>query len=255
MLKFFLGLLPKKNTGGSTDRPDLKVPAHIAVIMDGNGRWAQKKRLPRIAGHRVGVESLRAAVNVCNDLGVKFLTVYAFSTENWKRPKGEVDFLMDLLSSSIEKETEELNRKNARIRIFGRLDELEESIRNKIAASVKRTEGNTGLNLNILMNYGGRAEIVDAAKKAVELSKTDPAFKVDEHSLAGCMYMAGIPDPDLMIRTGGDMRVSNFLLWEIAYSEIHVADTLWPDFREKELMAAIEDFSKRKRRFGGINND
>ncbi|MEK7376003.1 MAG: isoprenyl transferase [Candidatus Margulisiibacteriota bacterium] len=228
----------------------LNTPRHIAVIMDGNGRWAQKRKLPRAAGHRVGLESIRAAIKTCARLDVKYLTVYAFSTENWSRPKEEVSFLMGLILESIDREINELIGKGVKVRFLGRLGGIEKKIREKIEAAVEKTKNNTGLNFQIMLNYGGRAEITDAVNKILGSAKH--GLTVDEEMITDNLYTAGIPDPDLLIRTGGEHRISNFLLWEIAYSEIYVTKTLWPDFREKELIKAVEDFSSRNRRFGGL---
>jgi len=223
---------------------------HIAIIMDGNGRWAQKRGLPRIAGHRVGLESIRSAIKTCARLGIKYLTVYAFSTENWARPKEEVSFLMNLVLESLDREIEELSAKGVRIRFLGRISDMETKIREKVSAAMKKTGNNTGLNLQIMLNYGGRAEITDAINRLI--GEKQPQQKVSETDIGDRLYTAGIPDPDLLIRTGGDLRVSNFMLWQIAYSEIYVTRTLWPDFREKEMQKALEDYSSRSRRFGGL---
>ena len=228
----------------------LNIPRHIAIIMDGNGRWAQKRKLPRAAGHRVGLESIRAAIKTCAQLGVKYLTVYAFSTENWSRPKEEVSFLMNLVLESIDREINELAGKGVRVRFLGRISGVENKIREKIESAVEKTKNNEGLNLQIMLNYGGRAEITDAVNKILE--SANHGQTVDEEMITSHLYTSGIPDPDLLIRTGGEHRISNFLIWEIAYSEIYITKTLWPDFRNKELMKAVEDFSARNRRFGGL---
>lgn len=220
--------------------------------MDGNGRWAKKRSLPRIAGHRIGLESLRAVIKACDELKVKYLTVYAFSTENWGRPKEEVDFLMQLIEESIKHELEELNKNNVKIRMLGRIAEMDSSLRENILGAVDQTRNNSGLNVQIMLNYGGRAEIVDAVKKIANIAKDNPEIRIDDDLLSENMYTAGIPDPDLLIRTGGDFRVSNFLLWEIAYTEIYVTEELWPDFRKESLIKAIENFSNRQRRFGRV---
>jgi undecaprenyl diphosphate synthase len=226
------------------------IPQHIAIIMDGNGRWAKQKGMPRIEGHRRGAVSLKETVKACRELGVQFLTVYAFSTENWKRPKAEVGFLMTLLSRTIDKELDELGRNGVRVRFLGRTAMLPENLRKKLAASEKQTQNNKDLNLNIMLSYGGRAEIVDAVKKLVSMHST--ASKVTEDSISRELYTAGMPDPDLLIRTAGEMRVSNFMLWQIAYSELYVTGTLWPDFRKKHLLEAIKDYNNRHRKFGGL---
>ena len=226
------------------------IPEHIAIIMDGNGRWAQKRKLPRVEGHRRGAISLKEAVKACIELGVKYLTVYAFSTENWKRPKEEVGFLMNLLSSTIDREIEELNKNKIKINFLGRISMLPEKLRNKIRSAEDKTKGNSRLNLNIMLSYGGRAELTDAVKSIVKNHiKSD---RINEDLISRSLYTAGMPDPDLLIRTAGEMRVSNFMLWQIAYSEIWVTDVLWPDFRKKHLLEAIEDYNGRIRKFGGL---
>ena len=236
------------------DIPHLKIPKHIAIIMDGNGRWAQKRGLPRIIGHKTGVESVREVVRVASELGVEYLTLYTFSRENWKRPKDEVMGLMNLLKRLLRIEVEELNRNNVRIKAIGRLQDLPDEVLEELERARRLTEKNDGLKLYLALSYGGRAEIVDALKKALkkwEEGKLSPDV-IDEESFRQFLYDPELPDPDLLIRTSGEMRVSNFMLWQIAYSEIYVTPTLWPDFRREELLKAIEDYSKRERRFGGI---
>lgn len=227
------------------------VPQHIAIIMDGNGRWAKKRGLPRIEGHRRGAESLREIVKSCSKLGVKYLTVYAFSTENWARPKEEVSFLMGLFMEAINGEVQKLHKNNVRIRFLGRLDAFNAELQEKMKWAMELTEKNTTGNLNVMVNYGGRAEIVDALKKMTNDKLA--SNQIDEETIGKYLYTAGVPDPDLLIRTANEMRVSNFLLWQIAYSEIYVTDTYWPDFREPQLMKAIEEYGKRERRFGKIS--
>jgi len=214
--------------------------------MDGNGRWAKKKGLPRIAGHKVGADSLKEAVKTCAEVGVKHLTVYAFSTENWKRPEEEVNFLMSLFSQTLDREIEELQKNNVRLRFLGRLQDFSSDLQKKMRAAMERLSKNTGLNLNVMVSYGGRAEIVDAVKKMMDEGRRT----IDETGFGQFLYTKDVPDPDLLIRTASEMRISNFLLWQIAYAEIYVTDVLWPDFRKKELIAAIEDYSRRERRFG-----
>jgi undecaprenyl diphosphate synthase len=227
-----------------------KVPDHIAIIMDGNGRWARHRRLPRIEGHRRGAISLKEAVKACVEFGVKYLTVYAFSTENWRRPKEEVSFLMSLLSSTIDREIDELNQNKIKVRFLGRISMLPEKLRKKIMSAEEKTKGNNKLNLNIMLSYGGRAEIVDAVKSIVKNHiKND---RINEELISRALYTAGMPDPDLLIRTAGEMRVSNFMLWQLAYTEIWVTDVLWPDFRKKHLLEAINDYGGRVRKFGGL---
>ena len=236
------------------DFSHLKIPRHIAIIMDGNGRWAQKRGLPRIVGHKTGVESVREVVRVASELGVEYLTLYTFSKENWKRPKDEVMGLMNLLKRLLRVEVEELNRNNVRIKAIGRLQDLPDEVLKELERARRLTENNDGLKLYLALSYGGRAEIVDAFKKAFrkwEEGKLTPD-SIDEETFREFLYDPELPDPDLLIRTSGEMRVSNFMLWQIAYSEIYVTPTLWPDFRREELLKAIEDYSKRERRFGGI---
>lgn len=226
------------------------IPTHIAIIMDGNGRWAKKRGLPRIEGHRRGAASLKEAVKSCVEFGVKYLTVYAFSTENWKRPKEEVGFLMNLLLLTIDREIDELHKNGIKLRFLGRIGMLPEKLQKKIKAAEEKTQNNGKLNLNIMLSYGGRAEIVDSVKSIVKSGvKSD---RINEESVSRHLYSAGMPDPDLLIRTAGEMRVSNFMLWQIAYSEIWVTDVLWPDFRKKHLLEAINDYRSRIRKFGGL---
>ena len=236
------------------DFSQLKIPRHIAIIMDGNGRWARKRGLPRIVGHKTGVESVREVVRVASELGVEYLTLYTFSKENWKCPKEEVMGLMNLLKRLLRMEVEELNRNNVRIKAIGRLQDLPDEVLKELERARRLTENNDGLKLYLAISYGGRAEIVDAFKKALkkwEEGELTPD-SIDEESFREFLYDPELPDPDLLIRTSGEMRVSNFMLWQIAYSEIYVTPTLWPDFRREELLKAIEDYSKRERRFGGI---
>jgi len=225
------------------------IPAHVAIIMDGNRRWAEKRNLPKVAGYKYALEALRDIYDTCIETGVKYLTIYAFSTENKFRPKDEVQYLEWLFIEAINTETEALRRKNVKIRFVGRLNEIKkEEMLSKIAEIENATASNTGLNLQVMYNYGGRAEIADAVKKIVA-SKTS-AEEIDEDTISRNLYMPDIPDPDLLIRTGGDMRISNFLLWEVAYSEIIVVDTFFPDFRGKEFIDSIKEYSNRSRRFG-----
>lgn len=234
-----------------------RLPRHIAIIMDGNGRWAQRRALPRSMGHRAGVEALRKVVKICSNLGIKVLTVYAFSTENWGRPKDEVGILMTLLTEYLRKELRELHENNVVIRAIGGLQDLPKEAQQELNNSIKRTQNNTGLILNIALNYGGRYEIINAVKKisADVLSGKQQIDGIDEECFSKALFTRGLPDPDLMIRTSGEMRLSNFLLWQLAYTEIVVIDELWPDFGEKALLDAIIAFQKRDRRFGGIHTD
>jgi undecaprenyl diphosphate synthase len=228
-----------------------RLPQHIAVIMDGNGRWAAQRHLPRVEGHRAGIESVRDIVESSARLGIQVLTLYAFSVENWKRPVTEVSTLMSLLKRYLRLELNTLLRNNIRFKVIGRADELARDVRSELQAAEHKTASNTGMQFNIALNYGGRAEIVEAVKRMVAAGLAPDA--IDEARFSGFLYTAGQPDPDLLIRTSGEMRVSNFLLWQIAYAEIWVTDTLWPDFRTRHLLAAILDYQKRDRRYGGIN--
>ncbi len=227
-----------------------RLPRHVAVIMDGNGRWAEQRRLPRVEGHRAGIEAVRDIVEGSARLGIQVLTLYAFSVENWKRPAMEVSTLMGLLKRYLRLELNTLLRNNIRFRVIGREEELAPDIRSELKAAEAKTAANTGMLFNIALNYGGRAEIVEAARRL--LSAQIRPEDLDEQRFAGFLYTAGQPDPDLLIRTSGEMRVSNFLLWQIAYAEIWVTDTLWPDFRKRDLLEAILAYQKRDRRYGGI---
>jgi undecaprenyl diphosphate synthase len=227
-----------------------RLPRHVAVIMDGNGRWAAQRHLPRVEGHRAGIESVRDVVECSARVGIQVLTLYAFSVENWKRPPTEVSTLMSLLKRYLRLELSTLLRNNIRFNVIGRQEELGRDIRDELKAAEAKTAGNTGMLFNIALNYGGRAEIVEAARRLLS-AKIGPE-DIDEQRFAGFLYTAGQPDPDLLIRTSGEMRVSNFLLWQIAYAEIWVTDTLWPDFRKRDLLEAILAYQKRDRRYGGI---
>jgi len=232
-----------------------RVPAHIAIIMDGNGRWARSRRMPRVAGHKAGIEPVRVSVETCARLGVEALTLYAFSVENWKRPRAEVDTLWRLLSYYLKKEMPQLMDNGIRLNAIGRLHALPNSVRRELESATERTSGNDGLRVNLAINYGGRAELVDAVNALIEearLSGSLGNLLVDEEAIASKLYTAGLPDPDLLIRTSGEMRISNFLLWQIAYAELYVTNTFWPDFRRADLLRAILDYQKRDRRFGGL---
>ncbi|MDE3154152.1 MAG: isoprenyl transferase [Acidobacteriota bacterium] len=229
--------------------PDL-LPAHVAIIMDGNGRWAAKRHLPRVEGHRAGIDAVRDTVETSARLGLQVLTLWAFSVDNWKRPRSEVNTLMRLLKRYLRLELATLMTNNIRFRVIGRPDELAPDVRRELQAAEAETAGNTGMEFNIALNYGGRAEIVDAVRRV--LAAGLPPEELDEERFSRYLYTAGQPDPDLLIRTSGEMRLSNFLLWQIAYSEIWVTDTLWPDFRCRHLLDAILAFQKRDRRYGGI---
>ena len=230
-----------------------RLPRHVAVIMDGNGRWAQRKHLPRVAGHRVGTQTARTTIETCARLKIDALTLYAFSVENWRRPKTETDFLMQLLREYLRTEMPLIQRNDIRMRFLGRSDELPAGVRQDMRNAEEKTAGNRGMVLCLALNYGGRAEIVDAANAilAERSSQARPA-RVTEEELSRRLYTAGLPDPDLLIRTSGEMRVSNFLLWQIAYAEIFVTETLWPDFNRARLLEAFIEFQKRERRYGGI---
>ena len=230
-----------------------RLPRHVAVIMDGNGRWAQKRHLPRIAGHRSGTQSARTTIETCARLKIEALTLYAFSVENWRRPKTEIDFLMALLREYLRKEMPLLQKNDIRMRFLGRIDELPAGVQNDVRDAMEKTAGNKGMVLCVALNYGGRAEIVDAMNAILsERNGHGASSKVTEEQLSRHLYTEGLPDPDLLIRTSGEMRVSNFLLWQIAYAEIFVTETLWPDFNRARLLEALLEFQKRERRYGGI---
>ena len=227
-----------------------RLPAHIAVIMDGNGRWAAQRHLPRVEGHRAGIESVRETVEGSARLGIKVLTLYAFSVENWKRPAAEVSTLMMLLKRYLRSELNTLLRNNIRFKVIGRIEDLSRDVQRELRDAEEKTAGNAGMQFNIALNYGGRAEIVEAARRM--MADGVAADQIDESRFSSYLYTAGQPDPDLLIRTSGEMRVSNFLLWQIAYAEIWVTETLWPDFRQQHLLEAIVAYQKRDRRYGGI---
>lgn len=230
------------------------LPSHIAIIMDGNGRWAQRRGQPRVEGHRAGVRAVREIVESCARIGLPVLTLYAFSTDNWKRPPAEVSFLMRLLRQYVKRDLDYMKRNNVRLRVIGRWEELPAKVRGDIARAVEETSKNTGLQLVVALNYSGRAELVDAVRRLLEEQRRDGPVEVDESKLASQLYTRDFPDPDLLIRTSGEMRVSNFLLWQIAYAEIYVTETLWPDFAAAELLQAIVDFQRRERRYGGLSD-
>ena len=227
-----------------------RLPAHIAVIMDGNGRWAAQRHLPRVEGHRAGSDAVRETVETGARLGLQVLTLYAFSIENWKRSPTEVSTLMVLLKRYLRSELETLLKNDIRCSVIGRMEELASDIQQELRRAIDRTAGNKGMLFNIALNYGGRAEIVDAARRAIQSGIKPEAL--DEEQFAQFLYTAGQPDPDLLIRTSGEMRVSNYLLWQIAYAEIYVTDTLWPDFRRRHMLEAVLAYQKRERRYGGI---
>ena len=231
-----------------------RLPAHIAIIMDGNGRWARRRGQLRVAGHKAGMHPVRMVIEACAQMGIQALTLYAFSVENWKRPRTEVEMLWRLLRTYLRIELGELMRQEVRLRVIGRTDELPSVVRQELDDALAKTSANAGLQLNLAINYGGRAEIVDAVKALVEEARRGPAEEtaIDEAAISARLYTAGMPDPDLLIRTSGEMRVSNFLLWQIAYAELYVTETLWPDFTRGDLLRAILDYQKRDRRFGGL---
>ena len=227
-----------------------QLPAHVAIIMDGNGRWAAQRHLPRVEGHRAGIDSVRDVVETSARVGFEVLTLYAFSMENWKRPRAEVNTLMTLLKRYLRLELGTLLKNNIRFQVIGRKDELSPDVLDELEVGIRQTAVNSGMLFNIALNYGGRAEIVDAARRAIRSGMAPEAL--DERRFGELLYTAGQPDPDLLIRTSGEMRVSNFLLWQIAYAEIWVTETLWPDFRRHHLLEAVVAYQKRDRRYGGI---
>jgi undecaprenyl diphosphate synthase len=237
------------------EKLDLKrMPDHLAVIMDGNGRWAEKRHLPRVAGHRAGVKAAREVIETCARLHLPCLTLYAFSLENWRRPQAEVDFLMRLLREYLKRELPSIHKNNIRLLVIGRSAQLPEAVGKDIADAMRQTAKNTGMKLVVALNYGGRTELADAFNAMLDHVRTNglSAFRADEQTISDHLYTAGLPDPDLLIRTSGEMRVSNFLLWQIAYAEIYVAEALWPDFSRVRLLEALVDFQKRERRYGGL---
>lgn len=230
------------------------LPVHVAIIMDGNGRWAKKRSLPRVQGHRRGVESVRAVVRSAGEIGIKYLTLYAFSVENWNRPKEEVDTLMRYLARYLKNEIGELTKNNVRLEVIGQIHRLPEFVQEQLAKTRQALAGNNGLTLILALSYGGRTEIIDAVRSIgaqVRDGKLDPA-EINEKLFGQHLYTHHFPDPDLLIRTSGEMRVSNFLLWQVSYAEFVVTPTLWPDFRKPHLIEALEEFTRRHRRFGGV---
>ncbi len=226
---------------------------HIAIIMDGNGRWAEKRGLKRVEGHRAGEKAVMKLLEASEEFNIKYLTLYAFSTENWKRPKDEVNYLMSLLGSSITKNIDNINNRDVKIRIIGRIGKIPFPVRKKLLNAVEKTKNNKKATLTIALNYGGRAEIVDATKALLDdvIGGKIKIANINEEVFKNYLYAPDIPDPDLLIRTSGEFRISNFLIWEISYSEIYITDVLWPDFDRDELKKAIDDFHSRKRRYGG----
>ena len=247
---FFRGLFKKKSPNIDYNR----LPVHIAIIPDGNGRWAKKRAMPRSIGHREGANTLKKIVKFCNKIGIKHLTFYAFSTENWSRPKSEVDSLMSLLLELLKDTDKELGESDIRISVIGNISGLSLELQKEINRVVKSTAKNRGLNLIFALNYGSKDEIVLAIKRIAEKIKSEniKIEDIDEKTIAKNLYTSGIPDPDLLIRTSGEKRISNFLLWQLAYSEFWYTDVLWPDFRQEDILEAILEYQKRNRRFGGI---
>lgn len=230
-----------------------QVPRHVAVIMDGNGRWARKRFLPRVAGHKKGVETVRDMVKYCANMGVEYLTLFAFSSENWRRPADEVSFLMTLFMEALKREVNKLHQNNIRLILIGDRSRFDAGLQAQIEASEEMTKNNTGLTLSIAANYGGRWDVLQAANRAtaaMQLSNPEKIANLSEEDLSSYLSMAYAPEPDLFIRTGGEKRISNFLLWQLAYSELYFTDTLWPDFDEQAFMLAIQSYQKRERRFG-----
>jgi len=234
---------------------DGNLPRHIAIIMDGNGRWAKARGVPRLMGHRAGRDSVRDVVKGCVALGVEVLTLYTFSTENWNRPRREVQALMTILRQTLREERKELRENNVRLQVIGRLQDLPEPVRDVIAETQEYLSASTGLLLNLALSYSGRAELVDAVRRLVRDARREGLAPgdVDETLMSSYLYTAGLPDPDLLIRTSGEMRISNFLLWQIAYTEFWITDTLWPDFRRRHLFQAVADYQRRDRRFGRVD--
>lgn len=233
---------------------DLTIPRHIAIIMDGNGRWAKERGLPRTEGHRRGADSVQEVVESCGQLGVKYLTLFAFSTENWKRPKSEVESLMKMLERFLKQKTSEMMKQNVRLQAIGRLHDLPESCQNQLHKSIENTSQNTGLTLIFALSYGAREEIIDGIKSLVESVEKGHLDKgmIDTEVFSKHLYTRYYPDPDLLIRTSGEMRLSNFLLWQMSYTEFYITPTLWPEFRREALMEAIRDYGRRQRRYGGV---
>jgi undecaprenyl diphosphate synthase len=240
------------------EKLDLKrLPQHLAIIMDGNGRWAKRRHLPRVAGHRSGVKAARVIIETCSRLQLSCLTLYAFSLENWRRPQAEVEFLMRLLREYLKRELPTMQKNNIRLQFIGRSDQLPAAVREDMKEGTEITAGNTGMRLILALNYGGRAELVDAFNAVLDSVRANrlSSFHADEQAISEHLYTAGLPDPDLLIRTSGEMRVSNFLLWQIAYAEMYVTEALWPDFSRACLLEALVDFQKRERRYGGLSSE
>ncbi|BFK81590.1 isoprenyl transferase [Clostridium baratii] len=252
MLKFFKGEKTTDNEEISLDMEN--IPKHIAIIMDGNGRWAKKRKLPRTMGHKAGVETIRRVLKEADKLGVKYMTLYAFSTENWKRPKEEVNALMKLLIQYLRQEINELHKNGVKINVLGDITKLPKECQEEIEKSVYKTKNNKGITMNIALNYGGRDEILRAVKSiSEEVLKGNISIEdINDEVMENYLYTKGVPDPDIIIRPSGEQRLSNFLLWQCAYSEFWYSDICWPDFKEEDLHRAIYDFQRRDRRFGGV---
>jgi undecaprenyl diphosphate synthase len=232
-----------------------RLPGHIAIIMDGNGRWARQRNFPRILGHKQGIDSVRTVVETCALLGLEALTLYAFSVENWKRPQHEVDGLWRLLRYYLRRELNSLMRNDIQLVAIGRLESLPASAQDELETVIRKTSGNRGMRLNLAVNYGGRTELVDAVNSMLDNARLEgnlDSLEITEESIAGHLYTAGLKDPDLLIRTSGEMRLSNFLLWQVAYAELYVTETLWPDFGRTDLLEAVAAYQNRERRFGGL---
>lgn len=253
-MKYTLRKKKSETVATGSELAELRIPEHIAIIMDGNGRWAKQRGLPRVAGHRAGADSVKEIVESCSKLGVSFLTLYAFSSENWNRPQREVDALMDLLEKFLKEKTPAMIKDNVRLTAIGRLDKLPQRVRDQLDRSIAATSANTGVTMNLALSYGGREEIVDAAKKLMRKAITGEmnADDLDNDAFSAQMYTADMPDPCLLIRTSGEVRLSNFLLWQLSYAEIVITDKLWPDFRHATLIDALTEYTKRDRRFGKL---
>ena len=237
-----------------TKSPSASVPRHVAIIMDGNGRWAQQHKLPRLSGHEAGRKAVKKVVQAAIEQGVRYLTLYAFSVENWQRPREEVQGLMGLLRLVLREEMAEMGREGVRLRAIGRLQDLPEAVRQELEAAIENTKSNTKLDLILALSYGSRVEITEATKaiaRQVKAGQLDPE-RIDETTISSHLYTRDLPDPDLLVRTSGEMRISNFMLWQISYAEIHVTPVLWPDFGKEQFGAALADYARRERRFGGI---
>ena len=243
----------KRKRASKSKRTLQQTPAHVAIIMDGNGRWAKERGRPRLEGHRAGVDNIRSVLETLSEYGVKYLTIYAFSTENWHRPHEEVESLMVILQEAIQRETSALHERGVRILHLGRVDRLSPELKEAVSYAQELTKDNTAITLSVAFDYGGRAEILQAARQVVQEGISPEAL--DEAKFGSYLYTAALPDPDLIIRTGGEMRLSNFLLWQSAYSEYYPTSTLWPDLGEKDIATAIESFSRRQRRFGALQSE